>query len=501
MQTNRLSSPSTLFRHWDFFKFLLSPPLFWMMALLVIEAALSALTTWLVIKAGQDLATQAFLIVDFGWIVLAQSAAYGVGAVSWIFAERAGFGGFGRYMLAFTRNNRTDARLLTNKEQREFTEPFLTNETFHIFFELIYELEADLKLLFNLVFNTWVLGYALDAGLPLVYAAVFVALLAFQVSLRGRLAQVYLNNQNATNRMTAHTYRAWDNIVSGNRHNFRIWHHGFKLRLRMALGAQIRSIMAREGLSAIGGVFALVVIFAYLAYVLAHQQASLAMTMALAATLPKQIDLSSSVHALASGWNDLLAVWTRIKGACTTLQLIPAADFENRIDFGKLRFQPHELLGPRSPQTLQGLAQVRSVGELVGVIAELPVGWVSVRGANGAGKSTLLASLKARLGPSAYYWPTHAKLAYDFSEVVPAPLNGQDEEDDSQDGPQDSANGYSSGEHQLRSLEEIVKRTHLAVYLLDEWDANLDAANSGRARDLVSQLASRALVLEISHRD
>lgn len=496
MQKNRLSSPPSRFRHWDFLKFLLGPPLYWMFALLVVEAALSALTTWLVIKAGQDLATEDFLIADFAYIVLAQSAAYGVGAVSWIFAERAGFGGFGRYMLAFTRNNRTDARLLSNKEQREFAEPFLTNETFHIFFELIYELEADLKLLFNLIFNTLVLGFALDPGLPLVYVGVFVALLVFQVSLRDRLAKVYLNNQNATNRMTAHSYRAWDNIVSGNRHNFRIWHHGFKVRLRMALGAQIQSIMAREGLSAVGGVFALVVIFAYLAYVLAHQHPDPALYIALAATLPKQIDLSSSVHALASGWNDLLAVWTRIKGACTTLQLIPVDDFESRINFEKLRLQTKA-----APHLQDALDQVRSMEGLVQVLQDMPNGWVSVRGANGAGKSTLLAALKARLGPRAFYWPTHAKLAFDFSEIPPAPLTGQDEEEGQEDEQEDLAHGYSSGEHQLRSLEEIVQGTQLPVYLLDEWDANLDVANSGRGKDLVNQLAGRALVLEISHRD
>ena len=57
------------------------------------------------------------------------------------------------------------------KQQRETVEPFLTNETFHIFFELMYELEADLKLFFGLIFNSLVLGFAIDAGLPVAYAS------------------------------------------------------------------------------------------------------------------------------------------------------------------------------------------------------------------------------------------------------------------------------------------------------------------------------------------
>jgi hypothetical protein len=130
-----------------------------MLALLVLEAALSAATTALIIQAGHDLAKAAFVVSDFLWIVLTQSAAYGVGACSWVFAERTGFGAFGRYILQFTRENRAQTALLNDKVRREEVEPFLTNESFHIFFELIYALEADLKLLFGLVFNAAVLGF------------------------------------------------------------------------------------------------------------------------------------------------------------------------------------------------------------------------------------------------------------------------------------------------------------------------------------------------------
>ena len=54
---------------------------------------------------------------------------------------------------------------------------------------------------------------------------------------------------------------------------------------------------------------------------------------------------------------------------------------------------------------------------------------------------------------------------------------------------------------QLKSLEEIVNSTDAKVYLLDEWDANLDADNKAKADALVGQLAARARVIEISHGD
>jgi len=61
--------------------------------------------------------------------------------------------------------------------------------------------------------------------------------------------------------------------------------------------------------------------------------------------------------------------------------------------------------------------------------------------------------------------------------------------------------GFSSGERQLKSLEEIVNSTDAEIYLLDEWDANLDIANKAKADALVDALAARARVVEISHRD
>ena len=479
---------ATAYRHRDFLRFLRCAPFYWMLALLVVEAALAATTTALIIAAGRDVAEQEFLISDFVWIVVAQSASYVLGATSWIFAERAGFGAYGRYMLRFARDNRHSPALLTDKGERERSEPFLTNETFHIFFELTYELEADLKLFFGLIFNAIVLGVAIDVGLPGVYAAVFAVLLLVQWAVRRPVAAAYLNQQRTTNRMTAHTYTAWDNITTGNRYNFRLWHAGFKARLRDALGAQIRAILAREGIAAVSGIFALVAVFGYLAWVAGRNVTDTGLLIGLAATLPRQIDLSFNLHGLASGWNDLLAVWTRMGGACQAMR--PQADtgFDQRIRFDGVALH-------------DGTARLpcASVDEALALVQARPQGRLLVRGSNGSGKSTLLAALKGRLGVDAFYWPTSDKLAFAFAAVQAA-----DETDDAvEEAPAGTGNyaGFSSGEKQLKSLAEIASRTQARVYLLDEWDANLDAKNRASAEQLVAALAARALVVEISHRD
>ena len=93
--------------------YLLSPSLFVMVTLMVVEAMLAAATTWLVINAGRKVAIGQFLLSDLIWILTAQSASYVAGVISWVFAERAGYRGFGKFMLRFARENRGKVKLLT----------------------------------------------------------------------------------------------------------------------------------------------------------------------------------------------------------------------------------------------------------------------------------------------------------------------------------------------------------------------------------------------------
>jgi ABC-type bacteriocin/lantibiotic exporter with double-glycine peptidase domain len=490
------SRPRAGYKNIDFVRFLLCPPFYVMLFLLTVEAALSATTTWLIIKAGQDVANEAFLIGDLVWIVVAQSAAYVVGAVSWVFAERAGFGAFGRYMMRFARDNKKYANLLGNKQVREVTEPFLTNETFHIFFELMFELEADLKLFFGLIFNALVLGLAIDAGLPVAYAAVFAVLMCIQWFVRKPVARAYANNQRQTNRLTAHTYNAWDNIFSGNRYNFRLWHSTFKERLRDALTAQIKAIMAREGLSTISGIIALGMVFGYIVVIASRDVSNTALLIGLAATLPRQIELSHDVHGLVTGWNDLLAVWTRITGACNTMHPEPDADFDSRIKFNRVSLTLRSSAGGQ-------VLVCNSLASALDLVKKHPTGRILVRGGNGSGKSTLLAAMKTKLGTKAYYWPTADNLAfaYDKPRLSGQPEAADDDEDDLNEDYEEQKSGFSSGERQLKSLQEIAENTTATVYLLDEWDANLDAKNRSQAESLVEKIAAKALVIEISHRD
>lgn len=473
-------------------KLILCAPFYVMLVLMVIEALLSAATTYLVIKAGRNVANNQFVLYDLLWIFIAQATAYVIGAISWIFAERAGFLAFGRYMLQFVRDNRHETRLLTERETRERVEPFLTGEAFYVYFHLLYEIEGDLRLLLSLIFNVIVLGTQIDGSLPVAYTIVVLVLFAMQWSMRKRVSRTYFENQRMENRVTAQGYTAWDNVFSGNRYNLRLWTAGFKSRFRDSLAAQIRAIITKEGLSAASAIIGLAIVFSAMGWVAVRNPGNFEVLVALAATLPRQMELTGNVHSFTSGWNDLLAIWARLRGVAGSMRPEADPNFEARIKFDRLILREGD--ASRTAGSLE---------EAVGIIFAQPTGRLNVRGANGSGKSTLLTTLKATVKNRAYYWPTADRLAFQFTQGMEPDEIAADTTDEESNtrGAASKRPGFSSGERQIRALREIVQYTDAAMYLLDEWDANLDPNNRATAEALVDELARRARVVEISHRD
>jgi ABC-type transport system involved in cytochrome bd biosynthesis fused ATPase/permease subunit len=128
------------------------------------------------------------------------------------------------------------------------------------------------------------------------------------------------------------------------------------------------------------------------------------------------------------------------------------------------------------------------------IVMMQPTERINVRGQNGSGKSSLLLALRKNLKGKAYYWPTADRLSFDFSKI-------DDSIDSSDDDEEDKPRGYSSGEQRLAALAEIVEKTSSHIYLLDEWDANLDGENRAKAQALINTISQRARVIKISHRD
>jgi len=454
-----------------------------MLALIVMESLLTAATTYFVIRAAQDLTHPRILLLDLMWILAAQAGAYIVGAISWIYVERAGYLAYARYMLRFARDNRDEAKSLGDKTSRERVEPFLTGETFYVYFVLLYGFDYNLRLLLGLIFNVIVLGTQIDILFPISYLTAFLLLFAIQWIMRNPISRTYLENQRMANRMTAQGYTAWDNVFTGNLYNLRLWRMGFLNKLRDSLDAQIKAILTKEGLSTASTTVGLLVVFGTMAWIAWRSEANAEALIALIATLPRQIEMTTNLHQLTLGWNTLLADWTRLVGVAANMHLSSDPNFESRL-------KPDKLLLREGRFSLV----VTSVNDATKFVLSRSKGRINVRGVNGSGKSTLLMSLKAMLKSKAYYLPSGDRLAFHFTQ-------SREQENQDAEYPMLNNSNFSSGERQLLALKEIVQHTNAEHYLLDEWDASLDPNSRSTADLLVEELALRALVIEISHRD
>src|SRR5260370_23682236 len=150
-------------------------------------------------------------------------------------------------------------------------------------------------------------------------------------TMRKRVGGAYRENQRMTNRMTAQGYTAWDNVFAGNRYNLRLWLHGFKGKLRDGLDAQIRAIMTKEGLSAASGIIGLAIVFAAMGFIAVRNTGDMEILIALAATLPRQIDMTHDIHTFTAGWNELLASWARLTGGADNMHPAAAPDHDARL--------------------------------------------------------------------------------------------------------------------------------------------------------------------------
>src|SRR5262249_37197518 len=72
--------------------------------------------------------------------------------------------------------------------------------------------------------------------------------------------------------------------------------------------------------------------FSSMTYVVTANAGDTEVLIALAATLPRQIDMTNQVHQLTSGWNDVLALWARIGGGARSMRPEPGPNFHRPLE-------------------------------------------------------------------------------------------------------------------------------------------------------------------------
>lgn len=361
--------------------------------------------------------------------------------------------------------------LRSSRKFCETRQPYFNNQCWSTVDEACNFYNDLLQVLCSVVCNVAVISAMLDPlfllgyGGSLLVAA--VALLLSRKAMRNLSAQA----QHRQAHMQEALLSGWDTILTGNRCNFRAWRHSFVERAAAAQNGQQRAVTFTCTVNLLAmALSVLPVAGVILHFYFANQQNPTALTM-LAVTLPRQVSIVQYLSVLIEYAMTMTGLLARLRQLQAAMQA-PADEcaFSGRTDWSRMRLYSRD-----------GVTQPSSLAELQRCTGNFARGRYTLRGDNGSGKSTALMQLKAQLGDRACYLPATSNLYFKTT----------------------AHEGCSTGEKLLLQLRELLASpdsAQVAVLLLDEWDANLDAANVARVSALLDQVAAQKCVLEIRHR-
>jgi ABC-type bacteriocin/lantibiotic exporter with double-glycine peptidase domain len=309
--------------------------------------------------------------------------------------------------------------------------------------------------------------YAVSLTVSLVVVA-----LVIQVWNR-KLESLQLEAQKSRNSLTSKVSSIWDNVSLGTDALYSRWYQAFEQPMTRRIFAQNRVERARQSLSLVLSIITFVPTLAVAIWQVMHHQQNPAQALAIVLTLPRLFMIMANFHTLLSQWGAWSAEKSRMIATLAAVQKMPAASLETRVQFDRLSLKSSEGVE----------IVIKSVDDIAATVNEKP-GRYTLRGPNGCGKSSALLVLKSLNPKSTVFVPAnHSLYASGFSD-----------------------NPMSTGQKTIEFLNDCITNERISssghkTFLIDEWDANLDADNIKTLSDKIDSLSKHATVVEVRHRD
>lgn len=184
----------------------------------------------------------------------------------------------------------------------------------------------------------------------------------------------------------------------------------------------------------------------------------------LVAVLPRTLQLFGSVHALSMYGSQFVIVRRKVKNLMQFTQTLESQDIASQINTKNITI--------KDASTHQDYELVAFQHILAS--KQLKPGRYLVQGNNGSGKSSLLKLIKSLPGESVLISPD-----INFSEP---------------------SENLSTGQRQMKQISALLMQP-VDIFLLDEWDANLDGFNRNLLSAEIDRVAAQKIVIEVRHGD
>ena len=371
------------------------------------------------------------------------------------------------FLTEFVRSN-YGKTTLGHTRNKVHSEAYLTNESFTVYdyaTNLLFQLYSTFM---NSALNIIVIAAALDWRILFWYVLAGLFLVVSSYASKTNLTKASLDAQSSRKNLSNAMLTAWDNILIGNRHNYLNWKQNYSDRLDEAQKSASRTELIRSVISSLAVAVALLIVATGNGIFLFENSNKLPAVAALIITLPRQLQIIQSIF----GFFNLALAWTGTKAQLLELQ--NAA----RLSHGNKRPEQFIQFGEIELSSDSAFPRCGSLAEVTDALLSRTNGRYTLRGRNGAGKSTLLSLIKEDFGDRAFYLPTnYADLAFNTEFIQ-----------------------HSDGNRLLSVFNNIASLNDLDFVILDEWDANLDAANIAKVSEAIENLAKSKIVIESRHR-
>ena len=270
---------------------------------------------------------------------------------------------------------------------------------------------------------------------------------------------------------------AWDNILLGNRYNFKLWKQKTSQRMERCLKKNVDLERFDQILAIVISLLTVIPSFIVVIYYAYMNRTDVVNLTAFAVTLPVLFTILSYTYQTLS----LIFKWGMHKSKLSSIYRViqpnhhSHLEMEKKIKWQKIHMSHSTFSSSKACLSLKGPTALMSHKEIIEYTQR--AGRITLRGENGSGKSTLLMLIKHHLSDRAFFLPTQTQLSFHSQTHL-----------------------YSTGESLRSRLLEIIECVDVDVLLLDEWDANLDTQNQEKISGLIDQLAQKKCVIEVRHR-
>ncbi len=373
------------------------------------------------------------------------------------------------YIQEFSEKNRSNLALFSDAKAKERTLQILSNEGIRTLEEATQYYNQVATSSLNITCNVLAFGFLIDKRFFLAHAcSVFLGFCVVKAQNKFQV-DLFKKAQNERIEVGQLLLTSADNVFLGNSYNYGNWRRSLTRKMGKSMLSQQSAVKFRE-MIAIAASLATYLPCLALAFWISWQSGHRhEVTGKIIALLPRLAIVLSYTYYMVF----LLSQW---QSYSARLVAIGAVDKPHA---SRARDQLNARITWKNIEWSQGMEDALTLKswEEIEPLLQRSKGRITLRGKNGSGKSTLLLLLKLVLAERSFLLPAQHHLRFRFR-----------------------AKTRSTGEHFIAQIEEISQQLTGQIFLLDEWDANLDAHNMQRISQRIDKLAEENTVIEVRHR-